>query len=96
MKIARAEQMDLDKVITALSEKISETTINFVLEDFGTDPEVTHFTINGITKDLIYAKSLAKNLDVTLLDNVLSAYRKEITKGNKNKSWFSINTIDNV
>jgi 3-hydroxyisobutyrate dehydrogenase-like beta-hydroxyacid dehydrogenase len=96
MKIAHAENMDIDTVITALSEKISDTTACFTEEMFEKEFESSLFTIGGITKDLTYAKKLSKNLDISILDDVLSKYKNASNKGYAKKDWLSINLLDNL
>lgn len=93
MAIAKASGMDLKRVSKALSERPGGIVTEIALKTYFKDPDPITFSIEWIAKDLNYAKKLAKGLDVKLLDNVLSQYKKAVKKGFSNKDWASINTL---
>lgn len=94
MKIAKAYDMDLKKVSEALVDRPGGTITGIAQKTYFEEPNPITFSIEWIAKDLSYAKKLAKDLDVRLLDEVLSEYKKALEKGYAQKDWASINTID--
>lgn len=91
LKIAKENNMDLKKVGQSLAEKPGGTGINAAWRDFQKPPDNVNFSVEWITKDLTYAKKFAKDLDVKLLDGVLSEYRKLVKKGLSKRDWSKIN-----
>lgn len=93
MKIAKAYKMDTKKVGDALAEKPGGIMTAMAWRDYQKEPNPINFSIEWITKDLIYAKQMAKDLNVGLLDEVLLEYKKAAAKGFSKKDWASINTL---
>ncbi|MEO8581400.1 MAG: NAD(P)-dependent oxidoreductase [Patescibacteria group bacterium] len=93
MKIAKAYDMDLKKVSEALVDRPGGTITGIAQKTYFEEPNPITFSIEWISKDLTYAKKLAKNLDVCLLDGVLSEYKKAMEKGHSKRDWASINTL---
>jgi len=94
MKIAKAYDMDLKKVSEALVDRPGGTITGIAQKTYFEEPDPITFSIEWIAKDLTYAKKMAKNLDVSLLDEVLAEYKNALEKGHAQKDWASINTID--
>lgn len=93
MKIAKAYNMDLKKVSDALVDRPGGVITGIAQKTYFQNPDPITFSIEWITKDLMYAKKLAKDLDVQLLDEVLAEYKKAMEKGFAKKDWASINSI---
>lgn len=93
MKIAKANKMNLKKVGEALSDRPGGTITYLAFRDFFKEPNPINFSVEWITKDLIYAKKMTKNLDVSLLDEVILQYKRAVKKGLSQKDWTSVNTI---
>lgn len=93
MKIAKANDMDIKKVSTALVEKPGGIVTAVAERTYFKDPNPITFSIDWILKDLMYAKKFAKGVDVSLLDDVLTKYKKAADSGFNNRDWASINTL---
>ena len=96
LKIASDQHMDIQKVAEALVEKVGGNITKgtwLAYQNQNSDGKVT-FPVELITKDLTYAKQLAKHVDVNLLDAVLATYEKAMAKGLAKKSWTAINTLE--
>ena len=95
LKIAKANKMNLKLVGDALVDKPGGMTTAFTWRDYQKEPDPINFSIGWITKDLTYAKKLAKNLKVSMLDEVLLIYKKARRKGFAQKDWVRINNLLN-
>lgn len=93
MKIARASKMNMKKVGEALADRPGGVITSLAWRDYHVEPDPINFSIEWITKDLTYAKQFASNLNVSLLNNALSEYKRAMKKGFKDKDWASINTL---
>jgi len=93
MKIAKDNNMNLEKVSMALADRPGGVITEIARRTYFNDPKPITFSIEWITKDLSYAKELAGKLDVSLLDDVLSEYKKAAKKGFSDKDWASINKL---
>lgn len=91
MKMARAHDMDLEKVADALVDRPGGVVTQIAKNRYFNDTDPVTFSIEWIVKDLIYAKQYAGNLDVPLLDEVLAVYKKALEKGSGHKDWTSVN-----
>lgn len=91
MKIAKSHNMDLNKVGDALVDRPGGTITTLAWRDYFNEPDPINFSIEWITKDLNYAKKLANDLDVGLLDEVLEKYKKAVENGMSKNDWASIN-----
>ncbi len=93
MKIAKAYDMDTKKVGDALADRPGGVITALAWRDYQIEPDPINFSIEWITKDLAYAKKMIKYLDIRLLKEVLSEYKKAVKKGYSKKDWASINTL---
>ena len=93
MQIAKAYNMDLKKVSEALTDRPGGVITAIAQKAYFENPAPLTFSIEWITKDLTYAKKLAKGLDVPLLDKTLSLYKKGMKKKMAKQDWASINTL---
>ena len=93
MQIAKAYDMDLKKVSEALMDRPGGVVTGIAQKAYFENPAPLTFSIEWITKDLTYAKKLAKGLDVPLLDKTLALYRKGVKKNMAKQDWASINTL---
>lgn len=93
MEMARAGKMNLEKVAEGLADRPGGVITEIARSAYFKDPDRVTFSIEWITKDVSYAKKFAKNLDVSLLDDVLREYKRAIKKGHKDKDWASINSL---
>lgn len=93
MKIAKAYKMDIKKVGDALVEKPGGTVTAVAWRDYQREPNPINFSIEWIKKDLTYAKKMTKDLNIKLLNEVLSEYKLAVAKGFSKKDWASINTL---
>lgn len=87
LQLAKAHAMDVQKVGDALAERPGGVITGIAWQGYQTEPNPTTFSIEWITKDLSYAKQLAADLDIALLDDVLAEYQKAMTKGHAKKDW---------
>jgi 3-hydroxyisobutyrate dehydrogenase-like beta-hydroxyacid dehydrogenase len=93
MKIAKDNKMNLEKVSEALADRPGGAITEIARKTYFKDPKPITFSIEWITKDLSYAKKLTGKLDVSLLDEVLSEYKKAVKKGYSNNDWARINNL---
>jgi 3-hydroxyisobutyrate dehydrogenase-like beta-hydroxyacid dehydrogenase len=93
MKIAKSYKMDLKKVGEALVDRPGGMITTIAQKAYFQNPPPLTFSIENITKDLTYAKKLAKKLDISLLDKVLALYKKGIKKNLSKEDWAAINKI---
>ncbi len=93
MKIAKAYDMDLNKVAEALADRPGGVITGIAKKAYFENPPPLTFSIENITKDLSYAKKLAKDLDVNLLDKIISLYKKGMKKNMAKQDWTAINKI---
>ncbi len=90
IQIAKKNNMNLEKVSKIFVEnrpggKITEIGRNAYFKT----PDPITFSIEWLTKDLTYAKELAGNLDVSLLDDVLKIYKN----GEGDRDWADVKEI---
>lgn len=93
MKIAKNYNMDLNKVAEALADRPGGIITGIAKKAYFENPPPLTFSIENITKDLSYAKKLAKGLDIDLLDKVVSLYKKGMKKNMAKQDWTTINKI---
>lgn len=93
MKIAKTYNMDLKKVSEALVDRPGGIITQIAQKAYFENPPALTFSIENITKDLTYAKKLAKNLNLGLLDKTLSLYRKGVKKNISKEDWAAINKL---
>ena len=93
MKIAKTYNMDLKKVSEALVDRPGGIITQIAQKAYFQNPPPMTFSIENITKDLTYAKKLAKALDLGLLDKTLTLYKKAVKKNMSQQDWTAINEI---
>lgn len=93
MQIAKDQQMDLQKVAEALTDRPGGVVTEIAQKAYFKEPDPVTFSIEWLTKDLTYAKDLASKLDVKLLDDVLLEYKKAVEDGFGGKDWASVNVL---
>lgn len=91
MKIAKTNNMDLNKVAEALADRPGGIITGIAKKTYFENPPHLTFSVENITKDLSYAKKLSQGLDVELLDKVFSLYKKGIKKNMAKQDWTAIN-----
>lgn len=94
LKIAKKHKMNLKTVGDALSNRPGGTITNLSWRDYQKVPNPINFSVEWITKDLIYAKNLTKGMDTPLLDEVLAKYKKAMKKGFNKKDWTFVNKLN--
>ncbi|KKT34410.1 MAG: hypothetical protein UW22_C0076G0001, partial [Candidatus Gottesmanbacteria bacterium GW2011_GWB1_44_11c] len=93
MKIAKTHHMNLKKVSEALVEKPGGVITAVSEQTYFHDPDPITFSIEWLVKDLTYAKKFVKDMDISLLTDVLKEYKKAKKKGFGNRDWASINRL---
>ena len=93
MKIAKTYNMDLKKVSEALVDRPGGIITQIAQKAYFQNPPPLTFSIENITKDLTYAKKLAKGLNLEFLDKTLALYKKAVKKKMSQKDWAAINEI---
>ncbi len=93
MRIAQAQQMDLEKVAAALVDRPGGVITDIAKKAYFAKPDPTTFSIEWITKDLRYAQQFAQDVDIVLLNEVLEQYQQALSSGFGSEDWASINTI---
>lgn len=93
MKIAKTYNMDLKKVSEALVDRPGGISTQIAQKAYFENPPALTFSIENITKDLTYAKKLAKGLGLELLDKTHALYKKGVKKKMSQSDWTAINNI---
>jgi len=91
MKVAKAFEMDLEKVGEALVDRPGGIMTKVANRDYQTTPDPINFSVEWITKDLNYMKAMAKDLNVSFLPDLLVEFEKGMQKGLAKKDWTVIN-----
>lgn len=92
MRLAQAAGLPADKVGSALCDRPGGIITEIAWSAYQrTDIPLT-FSIDWITKDLTYAKQLASDLPMPVLDDVLAAYRQAQADGRGGQDWAAINS----
>ncbi|MCX6705609.1 MAG: NAD(P)-dependent oxidoreductase [Candidatus Woesebacteria bacterium] len=91
LNVAKKAGLNIKAVGDALAERPGGTATNLAWIGYQKEPNPTNFSVKLITKDLIYAKQLAKGLKSPLLDKVLKKYRSAIRKNLGQKDWTVVN-----
>ncbi|MDA1316772.1 MAG: NAD(P)-dependent oxidoreductase [bacterium] len=93
MKIAKSYNMDLKKVSSALVDRPGGVITQIAQKAYFDNPPALTFSIENITKDLGYAKKLAKGLNLGLLDKTLALYKSALKKNMSKEDWATINKV---
>ncbi|MDQ6984855.1 MAG: NAD(P)-dependent oxidoreductase [Candidatus Dojkabacteria bacterium] len=91
MRIAKDQGMDLEKVGNGLAFRPGGVITEITNKSYFNEPNPVTFSVEWITKDLEYAKKMAKDLDVNVLDATLEKYRETVDRGLKDKDWTAVN-----
>lgn len=94
MGIAKDQNMDLHTVADGLAFRPGGVITEIAKNTYFKDPEPITFSIEWITKDLEYAKRMAGDVDVSVLETVLEKYQAAIAQGMKDRDWAAINKDD--
>lgn len=93
MRMARAHDMDLHAVGEALCDRPGGVITQIAHNSYFQEPDPITFSIDWITKDLSYAQQMAAQLEMPLLNDVLTEYQNAVENGLGQKDWTSITTI---
>lgn len=90
MKLAKASGLDPAKVGLALCDRPGGIITQIAWDSYQKDKIPFTFSVNGIAKDLGYAKQLADGARTPILDDVLETYRKAQSDGHGAEDFASI------
>lgn len=93
LKLAKKTGLNLKVVGDYLSLQPGGVVTNLAWRDYQKEPKPINFSIKWIAKDLKYAKQLAKNLPLPILDQTYKAYLKAVKQKHGRKDWTAINKI---
>lgn len=93
MAIAKSHNMNLEMVAQSLADRPGGVITGIAQKAYFEEPNPTTFSIEWITKDLRYAKDMAKELDIPLLEDVINTYSKALDNNFGKKDWASVNTL---
>ncbi len=91
--VASEMGMNLKKVGDSLSDRPGGTTTTLAWRDYQKEPNPINFSVEWITKDLIYTKKAIKKTKTPLLDKTLIKYQLAMKKKMGQKDWTSVNKI---
>ena len=94
LKMAKAYNMNLQQVGDSLSERPGGVITQLAWRDYQKAPEPINFSIEWIAKDLSYAKKLAQDLSVPMLDEVLAEYQKALENGHAKEDWARVTQLN--
>ncbi len=90
MKLAISQGLDPAAVGPALCDRPGGAVTNLAWEAYQkADPPLT-FSVDWITKDLEYARQMAGQVDLPVLDDVLAIYQQARDAGRGDQDWASI------
>jgi 3-hydroxyisobutyrate dehydrogenase-like beta-hydroxyacid dehydrogenase len=93
LKLAAKEGMDLQKVGDELAEYPGGIVTARSWQNYQHPPSPINFALKWVTKDVRYAKELAGDLDLPLLNDVLAKYNEAMEKGKGEDDWTSVAKI---
>lgn len=96
LKMAKAYNMNLQQVGDSLTERPGGVITQLAWRDYQKTPEPINFSIQWIAKDLSYAKKLAQDLSVPVLDEVLAEYQKALENGHAKQDWARVAQLNEV
>lgn len=96
LKMAKAYNMNLQQVGDSLVERPGGVITQLAWRDYQKAPEPINFSIEWIAKDLSYAKKLAQDLSVPLLDDVLAEYQKALENGHAKQDWARVLQVNEM
>lgn len=86
LEVAKKVSLDVNKVGEALVERPGGVITKLAWEGYQNEPDPANFSVAWITKDLKYAKQLAKEINTPLLNETLKKYEKIVQKLGQ-KDW---------
>lgn len=89
--LAKNIGLNLDDVGNTLIDRPGGAPTNSGWRGYQKQPDQVNFAVKWITKDLKYAKKLAKGLQTPLLDKALAKYNKAIQANLGEKDWTIVN-----
>lgn len=92
MKMANEQGMDLKKVGDGLAFRPGGVVTEIANKTYFEKPDPITFSIDWITKDLTYAREMAENLNVSVLDATLEEYKK-VLDDHRNDDWARVNNL---
>jgi 3-hydroxyisobutyrate dehydrogenase-like beta-hydroxyacid dehydrogenase len=93
LSVAKKVGLNIKAVGNALAERPGGTTTNLAWRDYQKEPNPINFSVEWITKDLTYAKQLAKGIKSPFLDESLKKYKNAIKKNLGREDWTVVNKI---
>lgn len=96
LRIAKAYHMNLQQVGDSLVDRPGGVITQLAWRDYQKVPEPINFSIEWIAKDLSYAKKLAQDLSVPMLDDVLAEYQKALQNGHAKQDWARVTQINEI
>ncbi len=91
MRLAEAEGLDAAQVGPALCDRPGGAVTNLAWTAYQQHDIPLTFSVDWITKDLEYARQMDDKIELPILDDVLSIYRKAKAGGLGDQDWASIN-----
>ena len=93
LRMARNVGLDETMVAESLAERPGGVITNISKNSYHNQPNPITFSIEWITKDLNYAQSMSKDIDHTLLTDVLKIYKSANESEYSKNDWTQINEI---
>ncbi len=91
LKIAKENDMDIETVGNALSERPGGITTQLAWEGYKTSAKNLTFAIKWLLKDLNYTKKLKNNIDTPIFDEVIQKYTEAFQNGKGDADWTAVN-----
>lgn len=91
LNLAKKLDLNINDVGNTLIEKPGGAPTNSGWKGYQKEPAPINSSIEWITKDLKYAKEIAKSIKTPLLDEVFKKYNKAVKANRGQKDWTSIN-----
>jgi len=91
-ELAKELGLNLVDVGHALTERPGGVITKIGFDSYIKEPKPITFSVEWITKDLIYAKKTARKIKTPLLDQVLKKY-KGVVRNHPQKDWTYINKV---
>ncbi|HEY5152403.1 MAG TPA: hypothetical protein VII55_00345, partial [Candidatus Saccharimonadales bacterium] len=85
--------LDPDKVGPALCDRPGGVVTDLAWKAYRQAEVPLTFSVKWITKDLEYARRMAPDLKLPILDDVLAAYQKILAAGHGDEDWTLINKL---
>lgn len=93
LRMAKSVGLDQEKAAEALIEIPGGVVTKAAWESYLKQPEPIAFSVDWITKDLEYAKTMMNEESFPLLEDVLKMYKDAISHGYGKSDWTKINEL---